>query len=173
MRTSSEMPLREECMRVEFFGIEIAPTTPLARWLVAGAIALSLAFFFVHASQRGKQLSQQIERIAGFDLPAGLKPVWTQRREDRTITLAANGIEFSKPFAQGYRLEETQARQLMDSCVERGGQLVDRAEITPRYPLLTRRLHYSTPVCMRTHDRPTHAVSLLQGDQLVVQIASP
>ncbi|WP_313342203.1 hypothetical protein [Stenotrophomonas sp.] len=165
--------LTDEQMRFNFYGFEVVPQTTRGRWLMFGAIVLSVLMLYPGIKKRGEQIARQTERVAGFDMPAGMKPAWTEHPKENTIELDPRGsIEVGKPLRRGYRLEPAQAQALMESCTERGGQVIDGNDAAKAYPRLMGRLHGNGPICMRTDNAPRRAVSLLQGDTLVIQIAN-
>ncbi len=165
--------LTDEQMRFEFFGLEIVPQTTRGRWLMVGAIVLSVLIILPSLKKRGEQVARQTERVAGFDMPPDMKPAWSEPAKHRRIVLDPRGsIEVGRPLRRGYRLEEAQAKALMESCVQRGGQVISRDEATRKYPGLSRNIYNDSPICMRTDNTPTPAVSFLQGDRLLIQIAT-
>lgn len=165
--------LTDEQMRFNFFGFEVVPKTTRGRWLAVGAIVLSVLIILPSVKRRGEQVARQTERVAGFDMPPGMKPAWTERAKDDTIVLDLRGnMEVGRPLRRGYRLEEAQAKALMESCVQRGGQVIGRDEAARKYPGLSRSIYYDSPICMRTDNTPKAAVSFLQGDRLLIQIAT-
>jgi hypothetical protein len=160
-------------MRFDFFGLQVVPQTTRGRWLMFGVFVLSVLIILPGLKKRGEQIARQTERVAGFDIPASLKPAWTEHAEDRTIVLDPRGsVEIGKPLRRGYRLEEAQAKALMESCVQRGGQVISRDDAVSRYRGLMRSLYGNGPICMRTDNTPKPAVSLLQDNNLVIQIAT-
>lgn len=75
-----------------------------------------------------------------------------------------------KPWSQGYRLPQNLAQELMRTCVQRGGSVMQRDEAVASYPELDGRVSASSLACIRSESTPTRAVSMLQEDQLVVRI---
>ncbi|QKW57466.1 hypothetical protein [Stenotrophomonas sp. NA06056] len=164
--------LHGSCMNIEFFGMSITPSSRRGRWIVYGSIALFVLVMLVMIPQRSRADRRDIERIAGFDFPAGLSSRWdtgTHRpRSGIRLDLGNDRIR-----SLGYRLPADLARGLMRTCRQRGGLLLEADDARRQFPELASRISWNDPVCIRSEQRPRRAVALLQDTTLSIQIHYP
>lgn len=147
---------------IAFFGFRVNPRTWRARWIVFGALAALLLAMFASSIQASKTLRVRAEAIAGFEMPDTLRPAWQTR--DRGLLGERTVV------TQGYRLPASLAATLLESCAQRGGQVLEREQVLAQFPELSSRVSAHAPACLRAADTPTRAVSMLQDDTLVIRI---
>lgn len=150
-------------MRFDFFGFQVDSTTPLVRVLIAAFVVGFILLFLVTSNRREAKLQQRIAQIAGTDLLMGIRPEWKRRPQDRDLFPG-------NLWAQGYRLSDSMARELMDSCEARGGQRMAPDEIAMRYPDLEKRILVDSPSCVHSQESPKRAVSMLNDTRLTVHL---
>lgn len=147
---------------ISFFGFRVNPRTRRARWIVYGTLAALLLAMFVSGSRASTALRVRAEAIAGFDIPDTLRPAWQTRQKgplgERTVV------------TQGYRLPASLADSLLQNCEQRGGHMMEREQVLAQFPEVASRVSAHAPACLRAADTPTRAVSMLQGDTLVIRI---
>lgn len=150
-------------MQIRILGFSFDPKTPIARWIVYSSIALFGIAMLARGFQATDDLRERVERVAGFDIPAGIQPEWQTRPKRRSI----NAIQ---AWTRGYRLPDDLAQQLMSSCEQRGGRILERDMALVSFPELDGRISANAPACIRSEDKPSRAISMLQATQLVVYI---
>lgn len=150
-------------MQFEVLGFRLAPKTPLGRWIVYSSFALLGLALFTQGMKASDDRRLRVERVAGFDMPDHMEVDWQDLPRRRLIGR-------NKVWSQGYRLPQDLAQELMRTCVERGGLVMERDQAIASYPELASRVFANSPACIRSESAPTRAVSMLQEDRLVVRV---
>lgn len=150
-------------MQFRVFGFRIVPRTPGELLIVCSAFALLAFILVIRGSHASTEVRQRVERVAGFDMPDNMAFDWQTRPKPRRY-----GGE--RVWSQGYRLPLDLAQELMRTCAQRGGTVMERDQAISIHPKFEQHVYGDSPVCVRSEASPTLAVSMLQDDKLVVRI---
>jgi len=148
--------------RIEVFGFPVTPRTPFQRRILFVAIGLFALALLARGCQVSRNVDARIDRLAGFDVPADMKPAWRRRQKWQ--------LDTPPTLTMGYRLGEAQARELLRTCEQTGGERIGPDEVATRFPQMQRWNDARSPACLRSETHPSRAASMLQGTRLVIRI---
>ena len=147
-------------MRINFGNVLIIrhPIAMMLACFLFGGLAIAFA-----GSKRitySDMMRERVERLVGYDLPDDLNPS-SQERRRRTPLLDQ---------MQGYMFHpgDSQIEELMDTCEERGGEILDRAGVMRRAPKM-RSVPYHTDICFR-EGRSGEGMALIYEKVIVVRL---